>query len=383
MCSKKLIQKIFALGALVFALCASADAPMCPLNFPSGPIVAYEDRFSDGWSSGGSWGVTITNPAVITGQNGSSAVKVDFSGSWTGVEFHRSNLTTGGRNMLAFRISKETAAGDIFVGVHKVSPDAVESYVRASSYLVPNQSTPFIAGQWYSVLIPLSDLGAEGVPINGIVFQDEFAGVVYFEDVFLVNMPSFKLPLPGNKSWLLTVEAGGKAFDGIDDTNHYEKKAYFSIDFDDISQQIGQETDVKVLASAGGKVFFASTTEGDAKNGYYVVIDHDGDGNIKTGYSTWYAHMKQGSILVSTGNTVTQGQQLGIVGNTGDSGGTHLHFGFKYNGKNWLKKSDGTIDEEAAMFLRMVKIEGRKIEEYKITGPGSVPTGYYLSTNLQ
>ena len=47
-----------------------------------------------------------------------------------------------------------------------------------------------------------------------------------------------------------------------------------------------------------------------------------------------YAHMSQ--IVVSPGQTVSQGQVIGYVGSTGDSSGPHLHlecrhWGVKYD----------------------------------------------------
>ena len=52
--------------------------------------------------------------------------------------------------------------------------------------------------------------------------------------------------------------------------------------------------------------------------GNYVEIDH---GN---GYRTLYAHMS--SISVTQGQAVSQGQEIGKVGSTGNSTGNHCHF---------------------------------------------------------
>lgn len=54
--------------------------------------------------------------------------------------------------------------------------------------------------------------------------------------------------------------------------------------------------------------------------GNYVVIDHH-DGTY-----TLYAHGQAGSICVSPGQSVSQGQQIMKVGSTGNSTGAHLHF---------------------------------------------------------
>lgn len=54
--------------------------------------------------------------------------------------------------------------------------------------------------------------------------------------------------------------------------------------------------------------------------GRHVIIDH---GN---GVKTLYAHMIEGSQLVTTGQWVAAGTPLGAIGNTGYSTFPHLHF---------------------------------------------------------
>ena len=63
---------------------------------------------------------------------------------------------------------------------------------------------------------------------------------------------------------------------------------------------------------------------GAGSYGIYVEIDH-GDG-----YHTIYGHMEQ--TLVSVGQTVSAGQQTGLMGSTGRSTGPHLHFQVMHNG---------------------------------------------------
>ena len=54
--------------------------------------------------------------------------------------------------------------------------------------------------------------------------------------------------------------------------------------------------------------------------GTHVVIQH------ANGLQTWYAHGTPGSVSVSPGQMVSQGQVIMKSGNSGNSGGPHLHF---------------------------------------------------------
>lgn len=78
-----------------------------------------------------------------------------------------------------------------------------------------------------------------------------------------------------------------------------------------------------ILAADAGKVIVSGWVD-NYGYGNRVIIDH---GN---GYRTLYAHMQK--IYVVVGQTVQRGDQLGQMGSTGRSTGTHLHFEVSRNG---------------------------------------------------
>lgn len=58
--------------------------------------------------------------------------------------------------------------------------------------------------------------------------------------------------------------------------------------------------------------------------GQHVMIRHDVDGETVTSV---YGHMIAGSSSLQVGDHVALGQEVGKVGDTGESTGAHLHFG--------------------------------------------------------
>ena len=90
-------------------------------------------------------------------------------------------------------------------------------------------------------------------------------------------------------------------------------------------QDIPAPTGATIVSSGDGTVLFAGWNWG---YGYLTLIDHGG------GLVTAYAH--QSSLQVSKGQTVTAGQTIGRVGNTGAfSAGAHLHYEVHVNGYNY------------------------------------------------
>ncbi|HML37037.1 MAG TPA: peptidoglycan DD-metalloendopeptidase family protein [Bacillota bacterium] len=94
---------------------------------------------------------------------------------------------------------------------------------------------------------------------------------------------------------------------------------------------IGAAAGTNVLAANAGTVIKAGWNN---SYGNLVMIDHGG------GIVTLYAHNSK--LLVSTGDVVSRGQVIALVGSTGDATGPHIHFEVRVNGEyqdpmKWLK----------------------------------------------
>lgn len=86
----------------------------------------------------------------------------------------------------------------------------------------------------------------------------------------------------------------------------------------DIAGDIGDP----IHAAADGRVLRIAD---HVHYGLLVVIEHDG------GYATWYGHAS--ALEVRKGDTVTRGQVIAHVGETGNARGIHLHFEVRRNGR--------------------------------------------------
>lgn len=97
----------------------------------------------------------------------------------------------------------------------------------------------------------------------------------------------------------------------------------------------GKDGSPRINASASGTVTQARVMGGF---GNVVFILHNINGKQ---YNTVYAHLSQ--INVKLGQTVKQGQQIGVKGTTGNSTGVHLHFELTVNGL-WNNKYTNNVD---------------------------------------
>ncbi|MGM9924791.1 MAG: murein hydrolase activator EnvC family protein [Bacillus sp. (in: firmicutes)] len=97
---------------------------------------------------------------------------------------------------------------------------------------------------------------------------------------------------------------------------------------------IANSAGTPIVAAADGVVARSAYS---SSYGNVVYITHSINGQI---YTTVYAHME--SRAVSMGQTVSKGQYIGAMGNTGDSQGNHLHF--ELHKGSWTPSKSGAIN---------------------------------------
>jgi murein DD-endopeptidase MepM/ murein hydrolase activator NlpD len=256
--------------------------------------------------------------------------------------------------------------GWYFIDVTKLYPEILESGILFR----PVYNEPAKVNQFHS-----SDVD---------VIDNRPALIVEYDECsYPVIPPNFKLPLPGGFRWCVTMEIGGG--DALDpqlvDEYHTNTSApgnYFSIDFSwrralPDGTRVEVESDrIPVLAAADGWVIVANNNDAHA-NGCYVVIDHDGDKNVNTGYTTRYLHLTKevvpvlplidSSIGLGTPVYVHQGDVIGYMGNTGPySKGKHLHFGVRYSNQGYSHTPE----------LQIVRFDGKHMKQYQTEGSSGV-----------
>jgi murein DD-endopeptidase MepM/ murein hydrolase activator NlpD len=117
-----------------------------------------------------------------------------------------------------------------------------------------------------------------------------------------------------------------------------------------------------ILATASGTVTESRRRGG---NGKYVKIRHNGT------YSTQYLHMQKQNV--KKGQVVKQGDVIGYIGMTGNTGGPHVCYRFWKNGKQVdplrekLPSAKPIKEELKAEYLEYIKPLKLQLDEMKFS----------------
>lgn len=131
-----------------------------------------------------------------------------------------------------------------------------------------------------------------------------------WEDVFPNNFVDLDSTSPG----VLDYHGTDYTYDG----HHGIDTLLFTFTEQSIGVPIFAALDGTVVAAHDGEPDMNTTQNNVPAN--YVVLNNGGT------HETWYYHMKKNSVLVTVGQTVKSGQQLGLTASSGFSNWPHLHF---------------------------------------------------------
>jgi hypothetical protein len=202
----------------------------------------------------------------------------------------------------------------------KVSPDAVPD--RLVHRLTLNRSasglsTVTVTGKEVVVRKDLKPV-VIGSPVRGpgwIALETTAPTTHHFHAQITMNGVT-RVPQRYAQDWILLDPVDGQVVTG----NASLAKNYFGYGKEIYSVANGTVVDVLDGLPDVEEIFSAPPATIATMAGNYVIVDI---GNNK--YAC-YAHMVPGSVTVKKGDTVTEGQVLGRVGNSGNSDLPHLHF---------------------------------------------------------
>jgi murein DD-endopeptidase MepM/ murein hydrolase activator NlpD len=122
----------------------------------------------------------------------------------------------------------------------------------------------------------------------------------------------------------------------------------------------GKHKGIDIAAPEGEKI--VSVSDGKVTRSYYsttyghvVFVEHP------EGYETVYAHLSKRKVI--EGDVVKKGQVLGIIGNTGVSSGTHLHF--ELHEGEWTYEKEHALDPFFVFELPNTTVHSDQIHQHK------------------
>ncbi|MFG1886137.1 M23 family metallopeptidase [Micromonospora sp. NPDC049102] len=158
--------------------------------------------------------------------------------------------------------------------------------------------------------------------------------------------PIFQMPVACGEAWQLSTYPGHDDYD-VD---------FFPIEGDSwgrpvLASYAGTVTVAGINGSLGGRTPDNPEGPRGRGGGYWVKIDHGGR------WETQYLHMLE-PPLVKVGQRVVQGEQIGRLGSTGNSGAPHLHYEQRRSRDKVETHFDGTpsgiTTDEREQILRRV-----------------------------
>lgn len=119
---------------------------------------------------------------------------------------------------------------------------------------------------------------------------------------------SYVLPYPVGTTYSVNLSHCGGSYHSVDQPDQ------FAIDFD---MKVG----TLITSSRAGDVVFVeeSGLDNELKNNLVIIRHSDGS-------YLQYMHLKYQGALVTVGQAIAQGDEIGLSGNTGLAGYPHLHF---------------------------------------------------------
>ena len=124
-----------------------------------------------------------------------------------------------------------------------------------------------------------------------------------------------------------------------------------------------------VYAAADGTAYLSSQSTNGGRV-YYIVVEHQlGNG---WSYYSYYQHLS--AFSVSNGATVTAGQSIGKVGNTGGDYGIHLHFGMVLGPSGLGVNAPNNLEGKGWVLTSGLK-QGRIVVNPALNSPAGFPTG--------
>jgi len=127
---------------------------------------------------------------------------------------------------------------------------------------------------------------------------------------------------------------------------YHTRKFHYGMDFT-------APTGTDVMATGKAKVVFVGWKQG---YGNTVMLDHG------FGYQTLYAHLYRS--LVRVGQNVNRGDVIALVGNTGMSVGSHLHYEVHYKGNPVDPRNYYYIDLNPEDYDRMIQLSNNFGQTY-------------------